>query len=281
MAKIVSFIILFLACCVMAATAGKNSCFKITNISGEKAKTTFLQQHGLIGPQGAPGARGAPGPKGPTGAPGKIPAECSGLLVELENKVAALEKAQILARSQPKVPECKNGKKIIDGIEFSCAKKGKKVWITFSHDSEKQIRAKDCEKPYCAVRKVKYNIAMKTIRNIVAKSTSCRQLLKFECRGVLNNYKGKTYWAWSGFDGKDHYNWGGATKPGYCACGMTGSCVKKHQKCNCDNNSSKKTVTDQGYLTNKAFLPVTAMKFGDMGSSSEKGWHTLGKLECY
>lgn len=53
----------------------------------------------------------------------------------------------------------------------------------------------------------------------------------------------------------------------------------KTNKCNCDINSSPLT-RDNGYLTDKSKLPVLEMRFGDMGDASEKGWHTLGKLEC-
>lgn len=60
----------------------------------------------------------------------------------------------------------------------------------------------------------------------------------------------------------------------------TGICDDKSTKCNCDKNSAPVT-SDEGYLTDKSKLPVSEMRFGDMGHDGEKGWHTLGKLECF
>ena len=85
--------------------------------------------------------------------------------------------------------------------------------------------------------------------------------------------------------------WGGAL-PGSnnCACGMKDSCEKRRNnlklKCNCDNNDAK-WREDSGLLTDKSTLPVTQLRFGDVGFSKpnddhdEKGYHTLGKLKCY
>ena len=65
-----------------------------------------------------------------------------------------------------------------------------------------------------------------------------------------------------------------------CACGVTNSCADSSRGRNCD----KKDDTwreDSGLLTEKSHLPVLQLKFGDTGGSSEKGYHTLGKLKCY
>ena len=56
-------------------------------------------------------------------------------------------------------------------------------------------------------------------------------------------------------------------------------CTNKSKNCNCDQNGGG-VVSDEGYLTDKTKLPVTAMWFGDAGDASESGWHSLGKLEC-
>jgi len=52
------------------------------------------------------------------------------------------------------------------------------------------------------------------------------------------------------------------------------------KNCNCDQNAGPETF-DDGYLDDKAKLPVTEMWFGDTEDLMEKGWHTLGKLECF
>ena len=38
---------------------------------------------------------------------------------------------------------------------------------------------------------------------------------------------------------------------------------------------------DSGLLTDKKYLPVKQLRFGDTRESEEKGYHTLGKFECY
>jgi len=60
---------------------------------------------------------------------------------------------------------------------------------------------------------------------------------------------------------------------------FAGTCTNKTKKCNCDQNGGG-VVSDEGYLTDKTQLPVTAMWFGDAGDAGESGWHSLGKLEC-
>ena len=39
--------------------------------------------------------------------------------------------------------------------------------------------------------------------------------------------------------------------------------------------------TRQDNKTDKTTLPVIQLYFGDLGGSTEKGYHTLGKLKCY
>ena len=61
---------------------------------------------------------------------------------------------------------------------------------------------------------------------------------------------------------------------------LQATCAETRYKCNCDENGSNER-SDEGYLTDKTKLPVTAMWFGDAGDSGERGWHSLGRLECY
>jgi len=58
------------------------------------------------------------------------------------------------------------------------------------------------------------------------------------------------------------------------------SCVNNSFKCNCDDNTDGLETSDEGYLTDKDALPVTALQFGDKGDSPEHGWFTLGPLIC-
>ena len=74
----------------------------------------------------------------------------------------------------------------------------------------------------------------------------------------------------------------GVAEPGKksCACGMTNSCVKSDEKCNCDKNDFH-LREDRGYLKDKSTLPVSELHFGDAGEYNENGYHTLGKLQCW
>jgi len=67
----------------------------------------------------------------------------------------------------------------------------------------------------------------------------------------------------------------------YCTV-LSDSCIDNTYKCNCDNNSVNVETSDEGFLTDKGFLPVTALQFGDKQSGSkERGWYTLGPLICW
>jgi len=121
---------------------------------------------------------------------------------------------------------------------------------------------------------------MTQIRAFVKKASHCRQYIKFRCMGAVNNWAGEQHWSWTSWDGKNHLNWAEGTGNGMCKCGMTKSCIMKDKNCNCDNNDVKVDTFDDGYITDKAQLPIIQMAFGDMGNSAEHGWHTLGKLEC-
>ena len=50
--------------------------------------------------------------------------------------------------------------------------------------------------------------------------------------------------------------------------------------CNCRGSFSG-WREDGGLLTDKAVLPVTQIRLGDLDGSHEKGYYTLGKLKCY
>ena len=60
---------------------------------------------------------------------------------------------------------------------------------------------------------------------------------------------------------------------------MNNTCADPKYDCNCDKND-KVWRKDSGLLTDKSFLPVIQLRFGDV-ASEEKGLHTLGKFKCY
>ena len=110
-------------------------------------------------------------------------------------------------------------------------------------------------------------------------SQNCEQFIKFECNNDVAFIQENYAW-WVSRDGKRMNYWGGAT--GFdkmCACGVTNSC-SNGKKCNC-YNSGGGWREDSGLLTDKSVLPVTQIRLGDLDTSSEEGYHTLGKLKCY
>ncbi|XP_028393078.1 neurexin-4-like [Dendronephthya gigantea] len=145
------------------------------------------------------------------------------------------------------------------------------------HDSESKTFVNGYEPAGSYRRKIKYDIAMEQIVDIIKQSKNCEQFIKYECHASkLLAFDG---W-WVSRQGSKMNYWGGAAvNSGKCACGMTNSCAGG-RKCNCDINDET-LREDSGYLTDKNTLPVTELRFGDTGHSVEYGYYTLGKLRCW
>jgi hypothetical protein len=149
------------------------------------------------------------------------------------------------------------------------------------HDSESRTLVSGYEDPGTYMHKVKYDLPMEQIVAIIQQSQWCEQFIKYECHATVMWWYGKSLaGSWVSRDGVQMNYWGGAAvDSGKCACGMTNSCAGGG-RCNCDKNDGI-LREDSGYLTDKATLPVTELRFGDTGSSYEYGYHTLGKLQCW
>lgn len=150
------------------------------------------------------------------------------------------------------------------------------------HDSTVEQAVTSCQNAACYSHRPQYLLAMDKILKVMQHSDRCQQFIKYRCQGsVLLYYPNTPYGYWLSRDGEKMNYWGGGSskRTGYCACGETGSCLNKQKRCNCDVNNGTMTG-DEGFLTDKAKLPVSEMRFGDTDDSGEHGWHTLGKLEC-
>ena len=151
-----------------------------------------------------------------------------------------------------------------------------------SHNAETRthVKKKGCSSPGCYSKDVTYSGASTTqLARLTAVSSNCEQFIKFECRNDITFLQDKYAW-WVSRDGSRMFYWGGATPgSGKCACGMTNSC-QGGEPCNCRNSGSG-WRQDSGLLTDKASLPVTQLRFGDVDDVQEEGYHTLGKLKCY
>ena len=150
------------------------------------------------------------------------------------------------------------------------------------HDSESRTLVKGYDPAGSYKRNITYDISMEQIVAIMKHSKNCEQFIKYECYDSVFRFssQGTYYGWWVSRQGSQMNYWGGAAvNSGKCACGMTNSCAGA-EKCNCDVNDPT-WREDSGYLTDKNTLPVTELRFGDTGGSSEQGYHTLGKLRCW
>ena len=148
-----------------------------------------------------------------------------------------------------------------------------------SHNSETRTLVDGIENAGAYKRSIKYSIPFKLINAVIAASTSCEQYIKYECLASALNHGQTPYGWWVSSSGRKMLNWGGVdhTKQG-CSCSLSGSCPKT--KCNCDANDGV-WRKDEGLLNEKDYLPISEVRFGDTGHSSEKGYHTIGKLKCF
>ena len=151
-----------------------------------------------------------------------------------------------------------------------------------SHDSEARTLVNGYESPGSYSRDVKYNgVSKAQLVSLIGASLKCEQFIKYECHDSALLYHGNPDGWWVSRDGQKMTYWGGATPgSGKCACGVSNSCNRKSDRCNCDSNDNN-WREDSGLLRDKSTLPVSQLRFGDTGDSHEIGHHTLGKFKCY
>ncbi|XP_077984091.1 uncharacterized protein LOC144438793 [Glandiceps talaboti] len=133
---------------------------------------------------------------------------------------------------------------------------------------------------YAVDVKYKFGVTTNQIAALIDISNSCSQYLKYECYGSILKHGGSSQGAWYDRDGNMMANWAGAsTGQAKCACGAAGNCANSVATCNCDNNDNV-WREDSGTISDKDYLPVTKVAFGDTGDVSESGYHTVGALYC-
>ena len=151
-----------------------------------------------------------------------------------------------------------------------------------SHDSETRTLVDGFKTPGSYSRDIHYTGAsLSQLASLTRVSSHCEQFIKYECYySVLLGYG--VYGWWVSRDSQKMTYWGGASPgSGKCECGMTNSCAHPSYPCNCYANDGV-WREDSGLLTDKTHLPVKQLRFGDTGySSSDQGYHTLGKFKCY
>ncbi|KAL9970391.1 hypothetical protein ACROYT_G022756 [Oculina patagonica] len=149
-----------------------------------------------------------------------------------------------------------------------------------SHDTENRTHVNGCGGDGCYKRDVKYTGASVSQLTVLTKASAfCEQFISYECKHSRIFRGGKAWWV--SRDGAGMEYWGGATADNkeYCACGLTNTCADG-ERCNCDADDDV-WREDSGLLTEKLYLPVSQLRFGDTDDKDEEGYHILGKLICY
>ncbi|XP_022108975.1 uncharacterized protein LOC110989137 [Acanthaster planci] len=137
------------------------------------------------------------------------------------------------------------------------------------------------EEPGTWARAVRYGPSQAQLQALTTLAASCKQFISHGCHGSLHNddVTGKVYTWWQSRRGEKMTYWGD-TKEG-CQCFADKSCHDPSKKCNCDVNAQSLS-SDEGYLTDKSALPVSAVRSGDV--SDNNGWEygtvKLGPLMC-
>ncbi|XP_052755482.1 neurexin-4 isoform X2 [Galleria mellonella] len=140
---------------------------------------------------------------------------------------------------------------------------------------------------------VHYDASRAQLEALLNRSHACTQRLDYACRHsrLLNSPSDEgsfhPFAWWVSRTGQRMDYWAGAT-PGSrkCACGLLGACIDPTKWCNCDAEypylKPEDFQTDGGEITEKEFLPVKQLRFGDTGShlDEKEGRYTLGPLMC-
>jgi len=134
-----------------------------------------------------------------------------------------------------------------------------------------------------------YDANMDFLEALINRSVMCKQKIGYDCKGSrllstpVNNPDGFApfgYWLSRGNKKMDY--WGGSFPGSFkCECGLLGTCFDPDKWCNCDSGHDG-WLWDGGEITEKQYLPVTALHFGDTGTpmDSKEGRYHLGPLEC-
>ncbi len=146
------------------------------------------------------------------------------------------------------------------------------------HDTEKATIVTGYERGGSYKRNIRYNLALESIVSIINQSSVCKQHTNITCYHVaIKNY----IWIDDRRGQKLDFLGGGPSDGTGCKCGITNTCAAAGKKCNCDKNDSQWRM-DEGYVTNKYVLPITAIYAGDNGDAkyNEELIYTVGPLIC-
>ncbi|XP_033339316.1 neurexin-4 isoform X1 [Megalopta genalis] len=157
------------------------------------------------------------------------------------------------------------------------------------HNNERITPVDGFQEPGSFVQDIIYDADMDQIEALLNRSTSCRQRISYECvRSKLFNspvpqgseFRPNSWWVSRNNQKMDY--WGGALAGSRkCECGILGNCADPTKWCNCDSDLDG-PLEDSGDITEKEYLPVKQLRFGDTGTpvDEKEGRYTLGPLIC-
>ena len=168
----------------------------------------------------------------------------------------------------------------IDGtpIKAKCQLIGGQVKTTLGHqDSGKAIYISGYEAIGSYSKVIAYKQSLPVMLKVIDASLKCQQSMDIACHGS-KMVKEQQSWLINGKNQKMSYLAGGSGTG--CACGVSNTCANTNYKCNCDSNDNVLRY-DNGTVTTKSDLPLTAFYTSDTGSSDEYKIIVIGDLECF
>ncbi|KAG6457370.1 neurexin-4 isoform X1 [Manduca sexta] len=168
-----------------------------------------------------------------------------------------------------------------------------RIITAVQHSSSVSTLVDGYQEPGSFRQDIIYDAGRQQLEALLNRSLNCMQRLEYMCRHsrLLNSPSEESSFHpfawWVSRTGQRMDYWAGAT-PGsrMCQCGVLGACVDNTKWCNCDAEYThlkpEEFQSDGGEITEKEFLPVKQLRFGDTGShlDEKEGRYTLGPLLC-
>ncbi|XP_064644863.1 neurexin-4-like isoform X1 [Lineus longissimus] len=160
-----------------------------------------------------------------------------------------------------------------------------------SHRYMEEMLVDGFDDPGSYRREIIYDADVDQLTAMIERASKCQQSINYKCRAArllaqppspFDRIRGFGWWV--SRTKQPMYYWGGAAPGTYkCACGVSGTCDGKQERCNCDANDENQWKSDDGLLQDKGYLPVMELRFGDTGTllDRKQAKHKLGALECF
>ncbi|XP_040565302.1 neurexin-4 [Lepeophtheirus salmonis] len=157
------------------------------------------------------------------------------------------------------------------------------------HKNEDATKVDGFEGHGTYVQNIFYDTTMANMEALINRSNTCLQRLAYDCKrsrlldaSTGDSDKFDPFGWWVSRQNKKMDYWAGSL-PGSrkCECGLSGTCFSPEKWCNCDSGHDD-WEQDAGDITQKEYLPVRALHFGDTGTPLDRkeGRYSLGPLEC-